>query len=155
MLHHLTIIQAHEHLNATEKAMSSKKCRRREKRVIGAVQVVYDGEKVIAYNLSISGIAFNVNKNFNKKIGKSVPLTIVIPKSTKSAKKQKVTLEAEIKYSRFDITWNSHIIGLEYKKYSKGDKKRLKQLVHALDQMNLFFGERYFDHTQIENFNHS
>ncbi|MBF0288349.1 MAG: hypothetical protein HQM14_11070 [SAR324 cluster bacterium] len=152
MLQNLKTKKIHEHLQAAENSMSSEQCRRRNKRVIGAVQVVYEGTKIVAYNVSTSGIAFNTTKNFNKKIGKTIPLTIVIPDHPKSSKKKKLKLEAEVKYSRFDDTWKSHIVGLEYIKYAKNDKKRIKQLVHSLDHMNLYFGERYFDYTRANDF---
>ena len=118
--------------------MSSQTPQRRAKRVIGAVQVVYEDHTEVVVDLSLSGVAFKTPNDFKHLIGASLPLTLTVPKSKKYPKGIKFNLEGEVKYTRFDEIWDSYMAGLKFKTLSKEDKENLEWLVDFLDEMNLF-----------------
>ena len=118
--------------------MSSPTCQRKDKRVIGAVQVTYENCAEVVVNLSLSGVAFKTPNNFEHLIGVSLPLTLTVPKSKKYPEGMKFNLEGEVKYTRFDEIWDSYMAGLKFKTLSKEDKENLEWFVDFLDEMNLF-----------------
>ncbi len=118
-------------------------CQRQEKRVIGPVQVTCGEIQSFIYNLSVLGIAFDSPQCLESLRGHPILVTLDVPRGKKYPKGMQLNLIGDLKYSRFDAGWNAYIVGLEYQKLSKTDQTHLIHLVQTLDQMNMFWGERF------------
>lgn len=123
--------------------MQSHPCKRKDKRVVGAIQVTYKKYTEVVINVGISGVAFKTPKNFNHLVRKSLPITLSVPISQTYPNGMTLNLEGEVKYARFDKAWNSYMVGVHYKKLSKEHKAKLVWLIDFLDKTNLYWGEKY------------